>query len=488
MGNMWMLFKKFDTVYDMFMVQKWLRNGQQYGFVRFKLVADANTLLKRLREIRFGDEYLMALIAFDRRNTRVSGLVDNNDAGNANNGSERREVRNMEDKKEEHTKLGVNKETREDKEDVTIIKVDKDSNEARSDMVIFDNESNNESSEGETNSDEEEVEEGAGHEFWPPDGGGRNVDVVKESRGEHPVTSNSSGGDRLNKKRRENEDDFKEINKVKVFVNGTDDDKGTKGLGNDENEPKDFLEARKDGNEVFAFRSSGRMDSSSKSCSINMEQVKEIGELIGVSWVRAENEKTNEAASKLEKKDKEVRGDEEIMDSQVNLKEANDFNDFINEAKLIKIPIGGRKYTRVSDDGMKLYAQVQSHLYPVDRVGYKTPSTIHMATIPLGSQQRDVIVVAGIDPGCTLSIMVMNSYNLKPFTLKKDTKHPKLTRRIPIVNIRLFTKKPSGHHMPICHDIGYVVHAKRRVVLKDISKNPFYGSNIKVVNGVKAQI
>ncbi|GKG20207.1 hypothetical protein Tco_0380008, partial [Tanacetum coccineum] len=98
-----------------------------------------------------------------------------------------------------------------------------------------------------------------------------------EKRGEHPVTSNRSCGDRLNKKRRENEDDLEEI---------------------------------KEGNEVFAFRSSGRMDSSSKSCSINMEQVKEIGELIGVSWVRAENEKTNEAASKLEKKDKE--GETEI--------------------------------------------------------------------------------------------------------------------------------------------------------------------------------
>ncbi|GJX11912.1 hypothetical protein Tco_0201771 [Tanacetum coccineum] len=29
--------------------------------------------------------------------------------------------------------------------------------------------------------------------------------------------------------------------------------------------------------------------------------------------------------------------------------------------------------------------------------------------------------------------------------------------------------------------------SKRRVVLKDISNNPFYGSNIEVVNGVKAQ-
>ncbi|GJY18205.1 hypothetical protein Tco_0389696 [Tanacetum coccineum] len=110
-----------------------------------------------------------------------------------------------------------------------------------------------------------------------------------EKRGEHPVTSNSSGGDRLNKKRRENENDFEEINKVKVFVNGTDN----------------------------------------------------------------------------------VRGDEERMVSQVNLKEANDFNDFINEAKLVEIPIRGRKFTRVSDDEMKLYAQVQV------RIGSgKTPALV----------------------------------------------------------------------------------------------------------------
>ncbi|GKB73877.1 hypothetical protein Tco_0935289 [Tanacetum coccineum] len=37
------------------------------------------------------------------------------------------------------------------------------------------------------------------------------------------------------------------------------------------------------------------------------------------------------------------------------------------------------------------------------------------------------------------------------------------------------------------HEIGHVVRSKRRVVLKDISNNPFYGSNIEVVNGVKAQ-
>nr|GEX45632.1 RNA-directed DNA polymerase, eukaryota [Tanacetum cinerariifolium] len=46
-----------------------------------------------------------------------------------------------------------------------------------------------------------------------------------------------------------------------------------------------------------------------------------------------------------------VRGNEERMNSQVNLKKSNDFNDFINEAKLVEIPIGG--FTRVSYDGMK---------------------------------------------------------------------------------------------------------------------------------------
>lgn len=33
MGNIWMVFKKYGTMFDMFMVQKRLRNGQRYGFV-----------------------------------------------------------------------------------------------------------------------------------------------------------------------------------------------------------------------------------------------------------------------------------------------------------------------------------------------------------------------------------------------------------------------------------------------------------------------
>ncbi|GJV02698.1 RNA-directed DNA polymerase, eukaryota [Tanacetum coccineum] len=242
---------------------------------------------------------------------------------------------------------------------------------------------------------------------------------------------------------------------------------------------------------MFVFRSTGRADSDSKGCSINMEHVKEIGEIIGVSWAKAEDEKARGVESVVREDEKEdyqgfgeagkkgwiktiireerpdiiglqetkcgviddmviedlwggrgfgfsqlpalgnsggilliwdtrsftykegtgderfvavkgewkgkngdvslaciygphvgrqkaclwericglmdsskgawcifgdlnvVRGSEERRNSQVNIRETTDFNDFINEAKLIEIPIGGRKFTRVSDDGLK---------------------------------------------------------------------------------------------------------------------------------------
>ncbi|GKB88745.1 transposon TX1 [Tanacetum coccineum] len=81
MGNLWMLFKKYGTVFDMFMVQKRLRSGQRYGFVRFKLVLDVNVLLKNLRNIRFGEEHLKVFIAFDRRSTDGRSKVGNRGLG-----------------------------------------------------------------------------------------------------------------------------------------------------------------------------------------------------------------------------------------------------------------------------------------------------------------------------------------------------------------------------------------------------------------------
>ncbi|GJU27325.1 transposon TX1 [Tanacetum coccineum] len=48
-----------------------------------------------------------------------------------------------------------------------------------------------------------------------------------------------------------------------------------------------------------------------------------------------------------------VRSGDERRNSHVNTKETTEFNDFINDANLIEIPMGGRKFTRVSDDGLK---------------------------------------------------------------------------------------------------------------------------------------
>ena len=48
-----------------------------------------------------------------------------------------------------------------------------------------------------------------------------------------------------------------------------------------------------------------------------------------------------------------VRRGEDRMNSQVNVREMNEFNDFINITRLVEVPMGGRKHTRVSDDDMK---------------------------------------------------------------------------------------------------------------------------------------
>ncbi|GJX80444.1 hypothetical protein Tco_0328593, partial [Tanacetum coccineum] len=49
----------------------------RYGFVRYKLVADVEALLKRLREIKFGDMWLKIFIAFDRKNSHNRGIEGN---------------------------------------------------------------------------------------------------------------------------------------------------------------------------------------------------------------------------------------------------------------------------------------------------------------------------------------------------------------------------------------------------------------------------
>ncbi|GJS11827.1 putative RNA-directed DNA polymerase [Tanacetum coccineum] len=48
-----------------------------------------------------------------------------------------------------------------------------------------------------------------------------------------------------------------------------------------------------------------------------------------------------------------VREPSDRLNSKFNIKDADIFNDFIRNNKLVEIPLGGRKYTHVSDDGIK---------------------------------------------------------------------------------------------------------------------------------------
>ena len=48
-----------------------------------------------------------------------------------------------------------------------------------------------------------------------------------------------------------------------------------------------------------------------------------------------------------------IRRCDDKLNSQINARGMNNFNEFINDARLVEVPMGGRKFTRVSDDGMK---------------------------------------------------------------------------------------------------------------------------------------
>ncbi|GKD51539.1 putative RNA-directed DNA polymerase, eukaryota, reverse transcriptase zinc-binding domain protein [Tanacetum coccineum] len=68
MGKMWMIFKKYRPVFDMFMAKRRIRNGQRYGFIRYKFVRDVEILLRQLQRIKIGADWLRVFVAYDRRN------------------------------------------------------------------------------------------------------------------------------------------------------------------------------------------------------------------------------------------------------------------------------------------------------------------------------------------------------------------------------------------------------------------------------------
>ncbi|GJX72612.1 transposon TX1 [Tanacetum coccineum] len=77
MGKLWMVFKKYGTVYNMFMVKKRLKNGHRYGFVRFKNFRDVEVLHRALCGIRIGGMELQIYKAYDRKSGDDAKPTDN---------------------------------------------------------------------------------------------------------------------------------------------------------------------------------------------------------------------------------------------------------------------------------------------------------------------------------------------------------------------------------------------------------------------------
>ncbi|GKC68654.1 transposon TX1, partial [Tanacetum coccineum] len=65
--DLWKIFKGYRMVFDIYMVGKKLKNGQKFGFVRFKNIADIDFLYKRLCSISFGSQNLKVFDAHERK-------------------------------------------------------------------------------------------------------------------------------------------------------------------------------------------------------------------------------------------------------------------------------------------------------------------------------------------------------------------------------------------------------------------------------------
>nr|GEX47941.1 transposon TX1 [Tanacetum cinerariifolium] len=102
---------------------------------------------------------------------------------------------------------------------------------------------------------------------------------------------------------------------------------------------KEFHEVDRDNDKVFKFKDNHVGNEENEKWEISIEQVKEVGDMIRAWCIFGDLNM--------------VRCGDDRLNSQVNLKEASKFSDFINNTKLIQIPMGGRKFTRISDDGLK---------------------------------------------------------------------------------------------------------------------------------------
>lgn len=66
-GKLWRCFKKYGTVYDVFMVGKRLKNGQKFCFVRYNNIIDMDKLIYTLGNIQIGSEKIKVYKAYEKR-------------------------------------------------------------------------------------------------------------------------------------------------------------------------------------------------------------------------------------------------------------------------------------------------------------------------------------------------------------------------------------------------------------------------------------
>ncbi|GJZ70286.1 putative RNA-directed DNA polymerase [Tanacetum coccineum] len=81
-------------------------------------------------------------------------------------------------------------------------------------------------------------------------------------------------------------------------------------------------------------------------------------------WKRLEELiNSNDAAWCLFGDFNEVRNQDDRLNTQFHVRESDDFNEFIANTHLIEVLIGGRRFTRVSDDGMKFTVALDQKLF-----------------------------------------------------------------------------------------------------------------------------
>ncbi|GJZ71755.1 hypothetical protein Tco_0635606 [Tanacetum coccineum] len=135
--------------------------------------------------------------------------------------------------------------------------------------------------------------------------------VMREKRGMSPSSSAGSGGDRSKKKRKSYiEEAFGGDGVEKAFNKGKVDGEIT--TSKKKVRRRSINKANEVARRVGVFGNSKDDEAQSKRCNLNMEQVKEIGEMIGVSWKLAEDVMSRKTVDRVDSEE-EVAAEEPLI-------------------------------------------------------------------------------------------------------------------------------------------------------------------------------